>query len=142
MDYLCIDLKCFYASCECIDRHVDPLTTPLVVADSTRGKGAICLAVSPKMKELNVRNRCRLFEIPSNISYIIAKPRMQRYIDMSAYIYSIYLKYVSKDDIYVYSIDEVFINITSYEKLYGKDAIEIGKMIIEDVYKTTGIKAT
>lgn len=142
MDYLCIDLKCFYASCECVDRHVDPLTTPLVVADSTRGKGAICLAVSPKMKELNVRNRCRLFEIPSNISYIIAKPRMQRYIDMSAYIYSIYLKYVSKDDIYVYSIDEVFINITSYEKLYGKDAIEIGKMIIEDVYKTTGIKAT
>ena len=142
MDYLCIDLKCFYASCECIDRHVDPLTTPLVVADSTRGKGAICLAVSPKMKELNVRNRCRLFEIPSNISYIIAKPRMQRYIDMSAYIYSIYLKYVSKDDIYVYSIDEVFINITSYEKLYGKDAIEIGKMIIEDVYKTTNICAT
>ena len=142
MDYICIDLKCFYASCECIDRHVDPFTTPLVVADISRGKGAICLAVSPRMKELNVRNRCRLFEIPSSISYIIAKPRMQRYIDISAFIYSIYLKYVSKEDIYVYSIDEVFINVTSYKKLYNKDAIEIGKMIIDDVYKSTGIKAT
>lgn len=142
MDYICIDLKCFYASCECIDRHVDPFTTPLVVADISRGKGAICLAVSPRMKELNVRNRCRLFEIPSSISYIIAKPRMQRYIDVSAFIYSIYLKYVSKEDIYVYSIDEVFINVTSYKKLYNKNAIEIGKMIIDDVYNTTGIKAT
>lgn len=142
MDYICIDLKCFYASCECVDRNCDPFTTPLVVSDSSRGNGAICLAVSPRMKELGVKNRCRLFEIPKNISYIIAKPRMQRYIDMSAYIYSIYLKYISKEDIYVYSIDEVFMNVTNYKKLYKKDALQIGKMIIDDVYKFTGIRAT
>lgn len=142
MDYICIDLKCFYASCECVDRNLDPFETSLVVADSTRGNGAICLAISPKMKNLGVKNRCRLFEIPKNISYIIAKPRMKRYIDMSSYIYSIYLKYIAKEDIYVYSIDEVFINVTNYKKLYKKDAIEIGRMLINDVYKTTGIRAT
>lgn len=142
MDYICIDLKCFYASCECVDRKLDPFETSLVVADSTRGNGAICLAISPKMKNLGVKNRCRLFEIPKNISYIIAKPRMKRYIDMSSYIYSIYLKYIAKEDIYVYSIDEVFINVTNYKKLYKKDAIEIGRMLIDDVFKTTGIRAT
>lgn len=112
MDYLCIDLKSFYASVECVDRNLDALETSLVVADKTRGKGAICLAVSPKLKSLGVRNRCRLYEIPTNINYIIAKPRMNRYIEMSSYIYSIYLRFVSKEDIHVYSIDEVFIDLT------------------------------
>lgn len=142
MDYLCIDLKSFYASVECVDRNLDALETSLVVADKTRGKGAICLAVSPKLKSLGVRNRCRLYEIPTNINYIIAKPRMNRYIEMSSYIYSIYLRFVSKEDIHVYSIDEVFIDLTCYHKLYKKKSPEIGKMIIDAIYKETGIKAT
>lgn len=141
MDYLCIDLKCFYASVECVDRGLDPFETCLVVADESRGNGSICLAISPKMKLCGVKNRCRLFDIPKNLSYIIAKPRMKKYIDVSADIYSIYLKYISKDDIHIYSIDEAFLDVTHYHKLYNKSTIEIGKMIIDDIYKTTGITA-
>lgn len=106
--YLCIDLKSFYASVECVERGLDPFITNLVVADSARGRGAICLAITPAMKALGVKNRCRIFEIPNNLSYITAKPRMKLYMKYSADIYAIYLKYVAKEDIYVYSIDECF----------------------------------
>lgn len=141
MDYLCIDLKCFYASVECVDRGLDPFTTSLVVADKSRGNGSICLAISPQMKALGIKNRCRLFDIPKNVNYIIAKPRMKKYIEVSADIYSIYLKYISKDDIHVYSIDEAFLDVTHYHKLYNKSTIDIGKMIIKEIYEKTGITA-
>ena len=140
--YLCIDLKSFYASCECVERGLDSLSTNLVVADPSRGQGAICLAVSPSLKKLGVRNRCRLFEIPSNINYITALPRMNLYIEYSATIYGIYLKYISKDDIFVYSIDECFLDVTNYLHLYKKDKFELAKIIIDDIKKTTGIIAT
>lgn len=142
MEYICIDLKCFYASCECVERGLDPFETNLVVADMARGKGGICLAVSPKMKNLGVKNRCRLFEIPKNINYIVAKPRMKKYIDISSDIYAIYLKFFSKDDIHVYSIDEVFIDVTNYLKLYKKNPLAIGKMVCKEIYDKTHITAT
>ncbi len=142
MEYICIDLKCFYASCECVERGLDPFKTNLVVADKERGNGAICLAVSPKLKSLGVKNRCRLFEIPKNLNYIIAKPRMKKYIDISSDIYAIYLKYFSKDDIHVYSIDEVFIDVTNYLKLYKKTPIEVAKMVCKEIYDRTHITAT
>ena len=112
--YMCIDMKSFFASVECAERGLNPMEAPLVVADETRGKGTICLAVSPKMKALGVKNRCRLFEIPGNLKYVIAPPRMQKYIDYAAEIYGVYLDYLSKDDVYVYSIDESFIDCTEY----------------------------
>lgn len=140
--YLCIDLKTFYASVECVERGLDPFKTRLVVADKERGSGTICLAVSPKMKELGVKNRCRLFEIPKSITYIAAKPRMKLYIKYSADIYGIYLKYVDKDDIHVYSIDECFIDATKYLKLYQKSAETFAKLIIDDIYNIFKITAT
>ncbi len=139
---MCIDLKSFYASVECVYRNLDSLTTKLVVADESRGTGTICLAVSPALKELGVKNRCRLFEIPKTIDYIIAKPRMKAYMEKSAEIYSIYLKYFSKDDIHVYSIDECFIDITEYIKLYNLEPLDLAKKVIDDVYNSTGICAT
>ena len=140
--YLCIDLKTFYASVECVERGLDPFKVNLVVADKSRGKGALCLAISPRMKRAGIKNRCRLFEIPKYMQYMIAKPRMKLYMEYSANIYGIYLKYFSKDDIYVYSIDEAFFDITPYLNYYKKSALEIAKMILDDVYKTTGITAT
>ncbi len=140
--YLCIDLKTFYASVECVERHLDPFSTNLVVADPSRGKGAICLAISPKMKMLGVKNRCRIYEIPPTIKYIIAIPRMKKYLEYSANIYEIYLKYFSKDDIHVYSIDEAFIDVTNYLKMYNMTAIKLAKLIIKDIYITYGITAT
>ncbi len=140
--YLCIDLKTFYASVECVERGLDPFNTNLVVADKTRGKGTICLAVSPKMKMLGVKNRCRIFEIPPTIKYIVAMPRMKKYIEYSANIYAIYLKYFAKEDIHVYSIDEAFMDATKYLKLYKTNPIELAKTIIKDVFKTYGITAT
>lgn len=140
--YISIDLKSFYASVECVERGLDPLTTNLVVADPERTDKTICLAVSPAMKALGVKNRCRVFEIPKDIKYIMAKPRMQLYIDTSAKIYETYLEYVSKDDIHVYSIDECFIDITSYLKLYKKSAHEMAREMIRSVLKKTGITAT
>ena len=139
---ICIDLKSFYASVECVYRNLDSLKTKLVVADESRGGGTNCLAVSPALKELGVRNRCRLFEIPKDIDYIIAKPRMKAYMEKSAEIYSIYLKYFSKDDIHVYSIDECFIDATDYIKLYNLEPIDLAKKIIDDVFDKTGICAT
>lgn len=140
--YICTDLKCFYASVECVDRGLNPFETNLVVADSSRGKGGICLAISPKMKTLGIKNRCRLFEIPDGIDYIIAKPRMKRYMEVSAQIYSIYLKYVAPEDIHIYSIDECFIDATPYIKMYNKTPLEFVQMLIDAVQKETGICAT
>jgi len=140
--YVCIDLKSFYASVECVARGLDPFTTNLVVADPDRTEKTICLAVSPAMKKLGVPGRCRVFEIPKTIEYIMAVPRMQTYIDVSAEIYGIYLKYISKDDIHVYSIDEVFMDVTSYLPMYKCTAKELGIRIMEDIFATTGVTAT
>ena len=115
--YVCIDLKSFYASVECVERKMDPMTTDLVVADPSRSDKTICLAVSPHMKSLGVKNRCRVFEIPKNLEYIKAMPRMQLYIDYSARIYAIYLKYLAPEDIHVYSVDEAFFDGEPYRKL-------------------------
>ena len=114
--YLCIDMKSFYASVECAERDLNPFETNLVVSDVTRGKNALCLAISPKMKALGIKNRCRISDIPAGVEYIAAKPRMQLYVDYAADIYQIYLDYFSSSDIYVYSIDESFIDVTDYLK--------------------------
>lgn len=140
--YLCIDLKSFYASVECRERKLDPMTTNLVVADPERTNKTICLAVSPSMRALGVPGRCRVFEIPENIKYITATPRMQLYIDYAADIYSIYLKYIAKEDIHVYSIDEVFMDVTDYLSMYRMSARELGSTIMADILKSTGITAS
>ena len=185
--YLAIDLKSFYASVECVDRHLDPLTTNLVVADATRTEKTICLAVSPSLKAYKIPGRARLFEAVQRVkevnaqrlqtairqkktvrgedgkyhftstsfdanalnadpalglSYIVAPPRMQRYLDVSTQIYKTYLKYVSPADIYPYSIDEVFIDVTGYLPYYHMSAHELAMTMIRDVLKNTGITAT
>jgi DNA polymerase V len=140
--YLCIDLKSFYASVECAERHLDPMTTNLVVADPERSDKTICLAVSPSMKALGVKNRCRVFEIPKGIDYIMAEPRMQKYIDYAAEIYGIYLSHVSPEDIHVYSVDECFIDVTGYRKPYQKSARELALMFMEEIQQKLGIRAT
>lgn len=127
--YLCIDMKSFYASVECAERHLSPFETNLVVADESRGNGAITLAISPKMKSLGVKNRCRLYEIPKNMDYIIAMPRMSLYIKYCADIFEIYLDYFSPDDIHQYSIDEAFIDITDYLHIYNLTAKELAKKL-------------
>ncbi|MCR4871194.1 MAG: Y-family DNA polymerase [Atopobiaceae bacterium] len=140
--YLCIDLKSFYASVECVERGLDPMTTRLVVADPERSDKTICLAVSPAMKALGVRNRCRVFEIPPDIDYIMATPRMALYVERSADIYGVYLTYLAPEDIHVYSIDEVFMDVTDYLSLYGCTARELGERIRADVLARTGIPAS
>ncbi len=140
--YMCIDLKSFYASVECAERGLDAMTTKLVVADPSRGNGAICLAVSPALKQLGVKNRCRIFEIPKGIDYIVAKPRMQKYIDYSTNIYAIYLRYVAKEDIHPYSIDEMFLDVTHYLFKYNLSPRDLAKKIMDDIRKETGITAT
>ena len=174
--YVAIDLKSFYASVECIERGLDPITTNLVVADSSRTEKTICLAVSPALKSYGIPGRARLFEVIQKVkevniyrkrkatnrtftgssyndielrknknlelSYIIAPPRMAYYMKYSSKIYSIYLKYFSSEDIYVYSIDEVFIDVTHYLKTYNMEAKELVTKVIQDVYQTTGITAT
>ena len=137
--YVCIDLKSFYASVECRERGLDPMKARLVVADPERTDKTICLAVSPAMKALGVPGRCRVFEIPPEIGYIMAPPRMQLYIDYSAAVYEIYLKYIAKEDIHVYSIDEVFMDVTDYLSLYGTDARELSVRIMQDILAHTGI---
>ena len=136
--YLCIDQKSFYATVECVARGLDPMTTNLVVADPDRSENTICLAISPSMKALGVRNRCRIREIPSHIPHIVAKPRMQLYIDYAAEIYGVFLKYIAPEDIHVYSIDEAFLDVTPYLTMYGMTAREIAAMIIRDVKATVG----
>ena len=174
--YVAIDLKSFYASVECKERGLDPITTNLVVADSSRTEKTICLAVSPALKAYGIPGRARLFEVVQKVkeiniyrkrkatnrtftgssysdielkknkslelSYIIAPPRMAYYMKYSSKIYNIYLKYFSSDDIYVYSIDEVFIDVTHYLKTYNMRAKELVTKVIQDVYQTTGITAT
>ena len=173
--YAAIDLKSFYASVECIERELDPMTTNLVVADASRTEKTICLAVSPSMKRHGIPGRARLFEVvqkvkeinalrkaaapgktfsgkswdgpsldrdPSlELDYIIAPPRMAHYMEHSAKIYQTYLKYVAPEDIHVYSIDEVFIDVTPYLKTSGMTAYEFVKTMVKDVLKTTGITA-
>lgn len=140
--YICIDLKTFYASVECIDRGRDPFTTNLVVADPDRSHTTICLAITPAMKRLGIRNRCRIFEIPPGVDYIMAKPRMRHYMEVSADIYGIYLEYVSPEDIHAYSVDECFIDATPYLKLYRKSPREFAKTLMDAVRARTGIYAT
>lgn len=118
------------------------MTTDLVVADEERGRGTICLAVSPSLKEKGVRNRCRLFEIPTDLTYIIARPRMQKYIDYAARIYGVYLEYISKEDIYVYSIDEAFLDVTDYLKLYKKTPRQMAEFLMKEVLDKVGVRAT
>ncbi len=140
--YMCLDLKSFYASVECADLGVDPFTTPLVVADASRGLGAITLAISPALKQLGVKNRCRLFEIPSTIEYMAVKPRMRRYMEVSASIYGVLLDYVAPEDIHVYSIDEYFIDVTPYSRLYKKTWRELALLFKYKVLEQTHIHAT
>ena len=139
--YLCIDLKSFYASVECVERGWDPLTARLVVADLERSQKTICLAVSPALKQMGVPNRCRVFQIPKEIPYKMAPPRMQLYIDYAAEIYGVYLKYIAKEDIQVYSIDEAFLDVTDYLHLYQMTAVELGRKIMQDILDTTKIPA-
>ena len=174
--YACIDLKSFYASVECVERNLDPLTTNLVVADSERTEKTICLAVSPSLKKYGLGGRARLYEVvqklrvannerrkklygykfsgksyndlelekdkTKEIDYIVAIPRMSHYMKYSTNIYNVYLKYLSPEDIYVYSIDEVFCDITNYLSYNNMTPKEFVSMIIKDVYETTGITAT
>ncbi|MBQ5712875.1 MAG: hypothetical protein IIV77_00055 [Bacteroidaceae bacterium] len=143
--YIAIDLKSFYASVECVERGLDPLTTRLVVADESRTDKTICLAVTPALKALGIPGRARLFEVyqkARGIDFLIAKPRMAKYIEVSTKIFSIYLKYIAPEDIHVYSIDEVFMDVTDYLASYKKTAHELTITIIRDVLKQTGITAT
>lgn len=140
--YLCIDMKSFFASVECAERGLSPFETNLVVADESRGKGAITLAITPKMKALGVRSRCRLFEIPKNIDYIIALPHMSLYIKYCADIFDIYLDYFSPDDIHQYSIDEAFIDVTDYLSIYKLEPKQLAKKIINEIAERTHIPAT
>lgn len=140
--YLVIDQKSYYATVECVCRGLDPMKANLVVADPERSQNTICLAVSPNMKKLGVKNRCRVKEIPPNIKYITAPPRMQLYIDCAAEIHGVFLKYIAPEDIYTYSIDESFVDVTNYLKMYGMTAKELAKTIIEDVRNTVGTIST
>ena len=137
-----IDMKSFFASVECVERGLNAMTTKLVVADVSRTEKTICLAVSPALKKLGVRNRCRLFEIPKDIDYIVAPPRMSKYIQYAAEIYGIYLKYISKDDIHVYSIDECIIDVTDYLHLYKLRAKEFAQILMDEIGKKLGLPST
>ena len=159
--YIAIDLKSFYASVECVDRGLDPLAANLVVADESRTDKTICLAVSPSLKAIGVPSRPRLFEAKekirlfeamshSKVDYIIAPPRMMRYIQVSSKIYEIFRKYVADCDAHVYSIDELFIDVAPYLHLY-KEKAALADMrpahyfaitMIRDILATTGITAT
>ena len=174
--YIAIDLKSFYASVECVQRGLNPLTTNLVVADASRTEKTICLAVSPSLKAYGISGRARLFEVvqrtaqvnaqrryrapggafggkscqapelaadPSlELDYIVAPPRMAHYVAVSTQIYQIYLKYIAPEDIHVYSIDEVFLDVTAYRKTYGLTPRELAMRMIGDVLEATGITAT
>ena len=174
--YIAIDLKSFFASVECRERNLDPLTTNLVVADSSRTEKTICLAVTPSLKSYGIPGRPRLFEVVQKVKeanedrkrktpgkrlegssyndlelkensalaldYIIAPPRMAYYMEYSTRIYNVYLKYVAPEDMHVYSIDEVFMDVTSYLKIYNMTPNEFARTVIQDVLQTTGITAT
>ena len=145
--YIAIDLKSFYASVECVDRGLDPLSARLVVADESRTSKTICLAVSPALKAYGIPGRARLFEVQKrakecHVDYIVAKPRMQLYMDYSTAIFNIYMKYVAPEDMHVYSVDECFMDVTAYLNTYGMSAHELAMTMIRDVLGQTGITAT
>ena len=151
--YIAIDLKSFYASVECRERGLDPLAAKLVVADASRTSKTICLAVSPALKAYGLSGRCRLFEVEAkarevkrrtgkDLEYITATPRMALYMQYSANVYRVYLKYFAPEDIHVYSIDEVFIDATSYLKLYKTNAHDLAVKVIRNILSETGITAT
>ena len=140
--YIIVDQKSFFASVECVARGLDPMTTKLVVADPDRSQNTICLAVTPAMKALGVKNRCRIRDIPGNIKYIVAPPRMQLYIDCAAEIHSVFLKHFAPQDIYTYSIDESFIDVTPYLKMYGIPVKELAKRVIDDIREIVGTVST
>jgi DNA polymerase V len=174
--YLALDLKSFYASVECVERGLDPLTTNLVVADAARTEKTICLAVSPSLKALGIPGRPRLFEVVQQVQllnarrlqdapghafsgssvfapelqadpalrldYVTAPPRMARYLQYSTQIYQIYLRYIAPEDMHVYSIDEVFLDVTPYLRTYRCSARELAQTMLRDVLEQTGITAT
>lgn len=143
--YIAIDLKSFYASVECVERGLDPLKAKLVVADATRTDKTVCLAVSPALKALGVGGRDRLFQVLKKVprgSFIIAPPRMQKYIEVSSAIFAIYARYIAPEDIHVYSIDEAFLDVTSYLNTYEMSAHQLARTIVKDVLGHTGITAT
>lgn len=140
--FLCIDLKSFFASCECINRGLDPFTTPLVVANKNQGMGAITLAVTPYLKEKGIKGRTRLYEIPKNISYTIVNPRMKLYMEQSKNVVNIYLDYVAKEDLHIYSIDECFLDVSDYLNLYKKSDYELAIDILKTIKEKTGLTAT
>ena len=139
---LCIDLKSFFASCECIDRKLDPFKVPLVVANPNQGNGAITLAITPCLKNLGIKSRGRLFVIPEHIKYMIVKPRMSLYIQKSSEVVNIYLDFIAKEDLHIYSIDECFLDVTDYLKLYHKTDYELAEEILKTITEKTGLTAT
>ncbi len=137
-----IDLKSFFASCECVNRGLDPFTTPLVVADTSRGKGAMTLAVTPYLRSKGVNSRSRVFELPKNIKIIFAKPRMKLYETYSNKVREIFKSFISEEDIHIYSIDEVFMDATDYLKYYKMTDIELAKTIMKTIKDKTGLTST
>ncbi len=139
---ICIDLKSFYATVECAKRGLDPFVTPLVVADKERGDGSIVLAVSPYLRSLGTPSRCRIFELDKTVPIIYAKPRMQTYIDYAVKVIDIYLDFVSDEDLFIYSIDEAFLDVTSYLKYYNLTAEALALKILKTIESKLKIYAT
>ena len=137
-----IDLKSFFASCECVNRGLDPFTTPLVVADTSRGNGAMTLAVTPYLRSKGVNSRSRVFTLPKNVKIIFAKPRMKLYETYSEKVREIFKSFISEEDIHIYSIDEVFMDVTDYLKYYKMTDIELAKKIIKTIKDKTGLTST
>ena len=142
--YIAMDLKSFYASVECVERGLNPMTAKLVVADESRTDKTICLAVSPALKKWGVSGRPRLFEVKQKVreDFVVAVPRMALYVEYSKRIYDVYMKYIAPEDIHVYSIDEVFMDVTAYLELYQQTPRELAKTITKDVLETTKITAS
>lgn len=139
---ICIDLKSFFASVECVYRGLDPFTTPLVVADTARGSGAMSLAATPYLKSLGVESRTRVYNLPKNINIIYARPRLGLYEKYSKEVIKIYKEFISEEDIHIYSIDEVFIDATDYLKYYKKTDYELALMIMKEIKDKTGLTST
>lgn len=138
---LCIDLKSFFASVECVERNYDPYTTPLVVCDLNQ-KGAITLAVTPYLKKLGINGRTRIYDIPKDLKIIKVPPRMKLYQQKSKEVLSIFLDFIAEDDIYVYSIDEAFLDVTNYLKLYKMSDYELALTILKTIFNKTKLTAT
>ena len=137
-----IDLKAFYSYVECLDRGLDPWKTPLVVADKERGTNTIVLSVSPFLKKQGVPSRCRIKELPKKYKYVYAVPRMERYLEKSADVVGVLYQFVAEDDVHVYSIDEAFIDLTSYLSYYNKTPLQMVSTIINQIKEETGLQAT